>query len=320
MSEKLLEKIQKLAARGKKVDPKTLRELVEIRRAPNGRWLVVPKGAPTAQKRMSMQTLEASADLHGILDIHRAFKEQRYRRMIKNPKYHGPKIVAEGDSWFEYPLTNDILMWLGERYAVLSLAKAGDSWQEIIHQNELYGTIKKEKPDIVLLSVGGNDVLGSVGEYVNDNDPNLAPEDCIKKKLFGDLLDGTEKIYRDVTAKIVAMGAQVILHGYDYPDPRPWNEGGYLIGGPLERLKFGGVGMWRRIVNAMLVQFNDRLAQVADGNKVHFKKLLRTIGTDDILTGPDASNWNDEVHGSDKGFQALATQLGDKIAEIYPAA
>jgi hypothetical protein len=170
-----------------------------------------------------------------------------------------------------------------------------------------------------MLSVGGNEVLGSVGQYVNENNPALPPAAHIKASFKG-LLDWTEGVYRDVTAKIVAMGPQVILHGYDYPDPRAWNEGGYLIGGPLERLGFGGVGMWREIVNTMLDQFNDRLGGVADGKKVHFKKLLMTIGTDDILTGPDESNWNDEAHGSDKGFQALATQLENKIAEIYAAA
>jgi lysophospholipase L1-like esterase len=311
--------------RGKRVDPKILRTLVDIRRAPSGRWLAVPKGSPTEQTRMRMETLEASVGLDGVMDIHRAFKEKRYRQTIKNPKYRGPRIVAEGDSWFEYPLTNDILMWLGGRYAVLSLAKAGDSWHEIIEQNELFDTIKKEKPHIVMLSVGGNDVLGNVGPYVNENNPALPPAAHIKAS-FKDLLDWTENIYRDVTSRIIAMSpqlkvpVQVILHGYDYPDPRPGNEGGYLIGGPLERLGFGGVGMWREIVNTMLDQFNARLMRVADGQRVHYTKLLKTIGTDDILTGPDESNWNDEAHGSDKGFQALATQLQDKIAEIYPAA
>src|SRR5436189_3007501 len=151
MDTKRIEKIQKRAAQGKKVDTEELRELVELRRAPSGQWLVVPKGTPTEQKRMGLETLEASSDLQGIKDIHRPFKEKRYRQTIKNPKYRGPRIVAEGDSWFEYPLTNDILMWLGDRYAVLSLAKAGDSWHEIIEQDELFNTIKKEKPHIVML-------------------------------------------------------------------------------------------------------------------------------------------------------------------------
>ena len=309
-------------------DKSELAQLFDVRRAPGARVLVVPRGTPLALDQIPAETLAAVAATAGLRDMLRPFKERRYRELKNNPAYHGPIIVAEGDSWFEYFMSKDLLMWLGERYAVLSLAKAGDAWSDIYEQDELIRTVEIERPNIVMLSVGGNEVMGSMPSFVDqyDNSPNFDPAGYVNRA-FADRLKYVRRMYKVTIQGVLDRGAQVILHGYDFPDPREWNSGGQWIGGPLERLGFGGVGMWRGIANVMVSRFNTMMEQLTaefrkpDGsNPVHFVKLTGTIGTDDIVAGPDRALWVDEIHGTPDGFRDLAKRLSDKIDAISAVA
>jgi hypothetical protein len=295
----------------------------------------VPKGAARAGATVSAEAYQDAVSTRGLLDALRRFKRDRYNRKKSDPNYHGPRIVAEGDSWFEYFMTKDLLMWLGERYAVLSLAKAGDAWGNIDDQNELFPTIAAENPHIVMLSLGGNEVMGEIATYVSpyqlrpgDDPEDFDPNDWIKPGFEG-LLRWVDSRYRSTILEIIATGSKVIVHGYDYPDPRSAQNGGQWLGGPLQHLGFGGVGidapgMWRGIINTMVDRFNDHLKDVVTDvanqhpNKVRYVRLLETIGTQDIVSGPDRNLWQDEIHGSPLGNQRLATRLAEVIDELYP--
>ena len=56
------------------------------------------------------------------------FIHHQTETLINNPATSkNIKIVAEGDSWFDYPLSKDIIDWLAiEGYAIKNLAKHGD--------------------------------------------------------------------------------------------------------------------------------------------------------------------------------------------------
>ena len=98
-------------------------------------------------------------------------------------------MVAEGDSWFEHPLIPDLIDWAGKGYAVLSLARAGDTWSNMLDQDSnpakkysdgtlmgLVHTVNEEDtgarpPGTILLSAGGNDSIGQISKCVYDYDP-----------------------------------------------------------------------------------------------------------------------------------------------------
>jgi lysophospholipase L1-like esterase len=298
---------------------------VEIRRGPLGRWLPVPAGSPRDSADLGAEAFALSGIFDPILESHRDFKNARYAAKKADPKYKGPRIVAEGDSWFEYPYNADLIMILGEKYAIMSLAKAGDAWADVYRKNELFPAIEQERPDIVLLSVGGNEVMGSIETYIHPFELNRAAADYILPS-FNQILDWVEKQYATTVAHILSQGAQVILHGYDYPDARePATAGAQWIGPPLRNLRnIDGVAMWREIINIMLDRFNKRLEQLAKnpafGKRLHYVKLLGTIGNADFAVGPDPSHWNDEIHGSAKGFKRLASKLDAKIGQIWLSA
>jgi hypothetical protein len=53
----------------------------------------------------------------------------------------------------------------------------------------LFETIKNEKPQIVLLSVGGNEIVGNIEQYVYPYDKDRPRDKYIDDKALSDMLD-----------------------------------------------------------------------------------------------------------------------------------
>jgi hypothetical protein len=318
--------ILKMSEKDPRGAERAISKTFETRRAPNGRFIFVPRGSRA-------KNVQLSASTFALMDHKRKDKRKRYLAKKKDPKYKGPKILAEGDSWFEYPCAKDLIDWLGEDYAVLSLARAGDTWDDINRQESenysdgtpkgLYANIRKERPDIVMLSVGGNEIMGQIETYVHMYHVGWTAEQHILPNLEGALDWVVDLQYKSAVDQITAKGIHVILHGYDYPDARPGNEGGQWIGGPLEGYRrIGAVSMWRGICKVMLERFNGRLKKLATGHasgKVHYVKLLGTIGNKNPDQAPDRNLWWDEMHGTTPGFRLLAAELANKIKQVASA-
>jgi len=78
-------------------------------------------------------------------------------------KQHSKIIVAEGDSWFEYPLfIKEITDWLikNENYALYSLAYGADWLSNMIYEGKYIEKLQLLAPDVFLISGGGNDLVG----------------------------------------------------------------------------------------------------------------------------------------------------------------
>lgn len=97
---------------------------------------------------------------------------QRFRNGW-NRKENGNKvIVAEGDSWFEFPFfIDDIIDQLNKynNYSIYSLAYGGDWLTNIIYDGRYVEKLSVFRPDVFLVSGGGNDLVGSdrIGIMVN---------------------------------------------------------------------------------------------------------------------------------------------------------
>lgn len=103
----------------------------------------------------------------------RTFRNKVFKRKIRDGHKKNPNnitILAEGDSWFQFPRVylnidpvKDIVDWLiGEdQYAVCSLAAGGDWFSNILHSGEYIEELPKVSPDVFLLSGGGNDLVGN---------------------------------------------------------------------------------------------------------------------------------------------------------------
>lgn len=263
----------------------------------------------------------------GLLDrFLESRRSEKFRRFIAklNAGYVGPNILAEGDSWFEYPYAKDLLVWLGEPYAVLSLAKAGDSFAEVNARKELMPVLvnppQRKDFHIVMLSLGGNEIMGRVEAFVAHRQHGRP--DRIKAS-FDTMLDEVQSKYAKLIKPIIERHTQhVILHGYDYPDPRLDQAGAQWIGPPLAvELGIEEVAACRAIANEMLNRFNTRLDSFArrpeNEGRVHYIRLLETVGSADYRHGPDKAMWADEIHPSDEGFAKVADRVKPVIDDIW---
>ena len=303
---------------------RALSELVEIRINRAGNFYFVQKGAP---KDADLISSSDRVVVDGLYDWKRPRKRRRYLQLKADTTYAGPIMVAEGDSWFEHPLYPDLLDWAGKEYAVLSLAKAGDTWSDMIDQDSdpakhysdgsLMGLThvvaaedkKGRPPKTILLSAGGNDLIGQIVQCVYPYDPARSEDDYINHTEFDKVLGQVMTDYRTKSAEVIRVGKIVLVHSYDYPNPQ---DNGEFIGFPLKKYRnIPGVGLMRRIVNQMIDIFSNELITLArnSNDKIHFINLRETIGTRDILNGPDQRLWSDEMHGNQLGYELLWKKL-----------
>lgn len=119
------------------------------------------------------QDMLKKSAVEGILKSLNGFKNsqrnEKYFNKIKKLKASSSKknklvkIIAEGDSWFNYPIIlSDIIDWVSmeENLAVLSLASGGDWLLNILASRDYVDGLSVHSPDFFLMSGGGNDVAG----------------------------------------------------------------------------------------------------------------------------------------------------------------
>src|SRR5262245_290094 len=139
--------------------------------------------------------------------------------------WKGLKLLAEGDSWFLYPiLLRDILDNLSEHYAVYSMAAAGDTLENMVrglaHFEEL---IEKHKFEAFLLSAGGNDIAGDMlRTYLTTLPPPVKPAQSYLSGNFETFLGATQERLDGLFSRLIARfpDLKIFCHGYDWPFPR----------------------------------------------------------------------------------------------------
>jgi hypothetical protein len=137
--------------------------------------------------------LEGAFLINSFNKLARFRRNRKYRRRIKN--WDGVRMVAEGDSWFQYPLLlKDTIDQLIDRdnfeYAICGLSEAGDLLSNIVLEDEISDALERENPDVLLLSGGGNDMVGNgrIASMVHPFSANRKPENYPNDK-FVEFLD-----------------------------------------------------------------------------------------------------------------------------------
>lgn len=92
-------------------------------------------------------------------------RKKRFFKKINNDfRKPGHKIIlAEGDSWFNYPvILSDVIDWVSmeKNFAVYSLASGGDWLLNMLSQRVYVEELSILHPDVFLISGGGNDLVG----------------------------------------------------------------------------------------------------------------------------------------------------------------
>lgn len=272
-----------------------------------------------------------------LLQVHRDDKDRLFAK-FRYPDGDGPTVLAEGDSWFEYPmLKSDILLELAKRYRIKSLAKAGDTWQRIEAQGELSKELESGHYDLVLVSMGGNDVVDEISSFVKVDDHKTAYRvgDFLLGHVFAVAVKKIVNHYRDLCRTIAERhGIDVIVSGYDYPDPRqpplPGQEGepgAHWIGPVLAREnKLWHRRLWHELtheairrLDAAMTRFADDFNREAVGKgwstRVTFVSQWDAVNEGDHRPDRGVANpkWNDEMHPTADGFRRMAARIAPVI-------
>lgn len=235
-------------------------------------------------------------------------RQKKYLRKIQNG-WTGLRIVSEGDSWFQYPfLLRDLIDHLFDDYAIYSLGAAGDLVQDMLDQDEILQAVRQQKPHVVLMSGGGNDLLGD-GMLKTALHPFKTgrPAKDYPNATFASRLKDIIGVYRGIFTSLLAESPnlKILCHGYDYAKP---NNARWL-GKPMTSLGIKDKTLQAQIVVELIDRFNTALVGLAGefpGSVVRVS-CLNSVG----------QNWHDELHPDNTGYADAADKFRAVIASMF---
>ncbi len=220
--------------------------------------------------------------------------------------FKGTRIVSEGDSWFQYPVLLDDLIdqvSFEKDLAVYSLGAAGDLVERMARQREYKRALRDTKSPVLLLSGGGNDLLGD-GRFKNLLLPfsaGASAHDLVNMTALKEVSDEILGFYRQILVDVRDNHPGVMVFGHAYDTPFPKKNGKYF-GAPLEDAGIG-LGLGREVIEVIVDDFSDRLRALADEfSNYQFVNMKGTVGD-------HHNSWRDELHPESKGFARAAEPL-----------
>lgn len=242
-------------------------------------------------------------------------------------------IIAEGDSWFDYPPGTDLIDCLTNLfdYHIKKYAKAGDTLENMIYGTGISRNFQREvpqiytilrrielvKPRVFLFSGGGNDVAGEeFGSYLNHK---LSGLPSFRKEFATEMING---VFRQYFKGLIAAVAQrspnthIIAHGYGHTLP---------TGEGVDILFFTFAGPWLRpalvqkaildeieqrdIVFRLIDLYNEMLASLdAAHPNFHYVDLRPILNPH--------TDWANELHLTNSAYARVAQRLHAVIAPI----
>src|SRR5262245_24592660 len=245
-------------------------------------------------------------------------------------------LIAEGDSWFDYPL-HDVLSVLEDDFGfdVRSAAHRGDRVEDMAYSGGQFDDLSRllEKvlregrvPDAILLSGGGNDIAGDDFRMLLNHAASGLPvlnADVVRGVIGVRLRDAYAFLIGGLTElaqRLLGRPIPILTHGYDYPIPDgrgflggfgpfpgPWLEPGFHQKGYPDQAKNA------RVMRDLIDAFNDMLKGI--GSLPQFAHV-RYVDLRDTLAS-DATykrDWANEFHPTSRGFSAVTAKIASAIA------
>ena len=311
---------------------------------------------PAAKKAIASASAEKVADERRRLELRKqadlreriklyeetyAVMQQRgVKGLAQKPKAPGAKaptgaplrIMAEGDSWFDYPvlLRGGLITRLEKSLGlpILNSAQAGDEVRYMLGVKQrtkleaLFERAKQQgKPwDVLLFSGGGNDIVGEpLCLWVRPFAAGAPPDALIDKPRFEAAMGIVRAGYEDLIAMRdrKSPDTHLVFHAYDFA--LPTGEGVCLLGPWLEpAFRYRGYPDYPKpesgaaVVKQMLLQFAQMLTALqASHPNVTFIDAQGTLDTH-----PDW--WHNELHPNSDGFDLFVDRFDHELRALYP--
>lgn len=266
---------------------------------------------PEYRDKLQASDFEANALVNWANRIERAARLVAYN-LRTSIGFKGTRIVSEGDSWFLYPI---ILRDLIDNFtdekdlAIFSLGAAGDLVEHMAVRREYHRALQKTRSPVLLLSGGGNDLLGEgrLSEILLNYQQGMSASDLINRPALENASNSILGFYRQILTDVLINhpGVTVFGHGYDTPFPK---ENGKYFGRP-----FGKAGvplsMGRDVIEIIVDYFAGELSDLT--NQFANYRFINLKGT----VGNHANSWRDELHPEDAGFKRASTPMIEAVKD-----
>jgi hypothetical protein len=258
-------------------------------------------------------------------------------------------LILEGDSWFDYPLFEDVAEALKDdfNYKIRSAAHHGDTAIAMAYDHgqrravhDLFKDLSddQQKARAIVLSCAGNDVVDVLSALINHRQSGLGAinasvvQGVLREQipsaighLIGAVIEYSNTYFGEVRP--------IIIHGYGNPVPDGRGYPFLGLSGPWLKPVFGKRGYVSvepqptpelqanaDVMRDLMKVFNDEvLPAIAAGSGgtvtyVDVRPALSSV----IAGGAYESSWKDEMHATKVGFRAVATLIDAAVRTVAP--
>jgi hypothetical protein len=291
-------------------------------------------------RRLSQSDRSASAS--GARLARRAIARRSERRPQRRAALGSRGLlIAEGDSWFDYPLYDVLDLLESDGYEVEAVAHMGDNLEDMAHDDRQLDRLAKVFERVagrgragevraILISGGGNDIAGEeFALLLNHAQSGLPPlneqivEGVIDVRLRQALLSLIGTV-TEFASRYLGAPKPVVVHGYGYavPDGRGFLGGGWFLPGPWLEPGFRRKGHAAsleanaRVVRRLIDRHNATLRDVAARmSRVHYVDV-RPLLSSETSGARYRRDWGNELHPTERGFQKVADAFADAIGGL----
>lgn len=259
--------------------------------------------------------LESALLLNSANGYCKMLRQKRYAKAI-----HGPggserlRIVAEGDSWFEYPfLLDDVIDQLMNHpdLAIFCCSEAGDTVSNMLPKGEFYVPLQREQAKVFLFSGGGNDLVDGRGlrRFLRARPNGANPADYFTPG-YKTFMDGMRSQYETLFTRVLRQqpGVHIICHGYSDAVPRPTS--GKWLGKPMTEIGITDFNTQLAIIRIILGDLNKVLANCAHKFAGHATYV-------DLRGIVPANGWHDEFHPTSYWFGKVTEPIYHEILKHH---
>jgi hypothetical protein len=249
-------------------------------------------------------------------------------------------LIAEGDSWFDYPLYDVLDLLERDGFEVEAVAHMGDNLEDMAHDERQLDRLAKAFEKVkqrgraaevraILLSGGGNDIAGDEFALLLNHAASGLP--VLNESIVAGVVDvrlrqallsliGTVK---QLARHYLGEAKPVVMHGYGHavPDGRGFLGGGWILPGPWLEPSFrrkghasldANAGVVRKLINRHNTALQDVAARVPGVHFVDVRPLLSSV----TAGGAYKRDWGNELHPTERGFRKVADAFAAVIGGL----